>query len=309
MNHSAGGSAPGHRVDVEIRWAANHLSAAGVESPRVDAEWLLADALGVDRGRLLLVDAVPDDVRARFRRAVAQRAERIPLQHITGTAAFGPAELAVGPGVFTPRPETEFLAQWAVAALSGGSVTHVVDLCSGSGALAIAVALLVPSVRVTAVERSPQAVEWLSRNVDEAGADVAGRVSVVRADVTDAELMRELIVPATVDVVVANPPYVPEGSTISPEVTHDPHDAVFGGADGMAVIVPMLPVIAEMLRPGGLVGIEHDETTSVSVLTAMASTGQFVDVRAHDDLTGRPRFATARRADGRACDTRGKMAG
>lgn len=301
------GSVPVHRVDVEIRWAADCLAAAGVDSPRADAEWLLADVLDVDRGRLLLIDVMPDDARSRFRRAVALRSDRIPLQHITGTAAFGPAELAVGPGVFTPRPETEFLAQWAAGELSGGSAAHVVDLCSGSGALAIAVALLVPSVRVTAVERSPQAVEWLRRNVDEV--DVAGRVSVVCADVTDAERMREFIAPATADIVVANPPYVPEGSAISPEVTHDPHDAVFAGADGMAVIVPMLPVIAEILRPGGLVGIEHDETTSSSVLTAIASTRQFADLRAHDDLTGRPRFATARRADGRAWETRGKMAG
>ena len=309
MSQPDGGSVGARPVAAELRWAAQRLAEAGVDSPRADAEWLLCDALGCDRGRLLLVDAVSDNARARFHHAVAQRAERIPLQHITGTAAFGPVDLSVGPGVFTPRPETEFLADWAARALADTAGTQLVDLCSGSGALAIAVATLVPSVRVTAVEYSPRALHWLRRNVDAAAADIAARISVCCADVTDAEQMGELIGPAGVDVVVANPPYVPDGHTIAPEVAHDPPEAVFAGPDGMTVIEPMVPIVADLLRPGGYVGIEHDDTTSVSVLTALESTGQFVDVRAHADLAGRLRFATGRRADGRTPQARGKMAG
>ncbi|MDL9946047.1 peptide chain release factor N(5)-glutamine methyltransferase [Gordonia sp. ABSL11-1] len=290
---SAGQPSP-IRVDDELAWARDRLHAAGIDSARSDAEWLLADVLGVERGRLVILDDLDPTARSRFRTAVDSRCARIPLQHIVGTAAFGPAELAVGPGVFTPRPETEFLAEWAADAAHGSSAPVIVDLCSGSGALAIAIASIVPGADVTAVERSPSALEWLSRNV--AAAEEHGvAVTVLPADVTDAGRMADAFPGGTVDIVVANPPYVPEGADVAPEVAHDPPEAVFAGADGMSVIVPMLTVVADMLRAGGVVGIEHDESTSPAVTTALAATGHFADIRARDDLTGRPRFVTARR--------------
>ncbi|MYR06091.1 peptide chain release factor N(5)-glutamine methyltransferase [Gordonia sp. SID5947] len=284
-------------VESELSWATQVLGQAGIDSARGDAEWLLAAVLGIDRGRLLVADGLDDDTRARFRALVARRTMRIPLQHIVGTAAFGPAELAVGPGVFIPRPETELLAEWAVGigARAGGTAT-IVDLCSGSGALAIAIATMLPTARLWAVERSPAALEWLRRNVASAPPGVADRITVVAADVTDVEQMRIGLPWGSVDVVVANPPYVPQAATVSPEVAHDPADAVFGGADGMSVITPMLPIIAELLMPGGAMGVEHDDTTSAAVLAAVESVGVFDDVRARDDLAGRPRFVTARRA-------------
>lgn len=287
---------PETSVADELSWAQRTLADAGIESSRADAEWLLAATLDVDRGRLLVLDGIDAAAAADFRVAVRRRASRVPLQHIIGTAAFGPAELAVGPGVFTPRPETEFLAEWATRHLSAEPApSTVVDLCSGSGALAVAIALLVPTARVYAVERSAEALIWLRRNVNACPSAVSDRITVVSGDVTDAAAMRAALPAGTVDVVVANPPYVPLNTDVSAEVAHDPADAVYGGADGMSVIIPMLPVIAELLRPGGVTGIEHDETTSVAVLAAVRATDAFDDVAPRDDLTGRPRFVTARR--------------
>ncbi|MEE3848716.1 peptide chain release factor N(5)-glutamine methyltransferase [Gordonia sp. LSe1-13] len=309
MNRAGGPSGDGHRADAEIRWAQQALAAAGVDTARTDAEWLLAAALGVDRGRLLIVDTVDDAARARFHDAVQRRARRVPLQHIIGTAPFGPVELEVGPGVFTPRPETEFLAEWAARSLEGSGPARVVDLCSGSGALAIAVATMAPTAQVTAVERSPDALMWLRRNVERTPPAVAERISVIAADVTDVDRMCAIIPDRSVDVVVSNPPYVPEGGVISPEVAHDPHEAVFAGDDGMSVITPMLVVIGRMLRPDGVVGIEHDETTAAAVLAGLGASGQFLDMLTRADLAGRPRFATARRAPDLSADPRGRMAG
>ncbi|MFW0784221.1 peptide chain release factor N(5)-glutamine methyltransferase [Gordonia sp. CPCC 206044] len=300
------GAADLYRVDAELSWARDRLTLAGIDSPGSDAEWLLADALTVERGRLVLVDGLDEVQRSRFRAAVEQRAQRIPLQHIVGTAAFGPGELAVGPGVFVPRPETEFLAEWAQAQTRTTVEPVIVDLCSGSGALAIALAVLVPAARVYAVERSPDALEWLRHNVAASDA-VADRITVVDADVTDPAQMSAVGLDGTVDVVVANPPYVPLDAEVSPEVAHDPAEAVFGGVDGMAVIVPMMPIVASLLAPGGVVGVEHDDTTSAQVVAAIDGLGEFADVRAHRDLAGRPRFVTARRVPG-VRDGRGRMA-
>ncbi|NED66813.1 peptide chain release factor N(5)-glutamine methyltransferase, partial [Streptomyces sp. SID10244] len=154
---------------------------------------------------LLIVDGLDQATRDRFRGLVDRRARRIPLQHIVGATSFGPAELVVGPGVFVPRPETEFLAEWAVGIADGAGIVTVVDLCSGSGALAIAVATMLPNARVWAVERSPEALEWLRRNVASAPPQVRDRIAVVAADVTDAAQMHATLPAGSVDVVVANP--------------------------------------------------------------------------------------------------------
>lgn len=283
-------------VSGELRAGTTRLAAAGIDSPRRDAEWLMAHVLGIDAGRLVLVDTIDDAAARAFRTAIERRAQRIPLQHIVGTAAFGPIELDVGPGVFIPRPETEYLLEWAVDRLRerpGPAIAA--DFCSGSGALAIGVAAMSPETRVVAVEADEDALVWLRRNVTGATAVIGSRVEVIAADVTDPEQIADAVPVGSVSVLVTNPPYVPLDAAIGPEVAHDPARAVFGGADGMSVIEPIVPVIARTLAPGGVVGIEHDDTTADAVAACLRAHGDFEDVTRHADLTGRPRFVTARR--------------
>ncbi|MEU8610234.1 peptide chain release factor N(5)-glutamine methyltransferase [Actinoplanes sp. NPDC048791] len=263
------------------------LAGAGVSSPRVDAELLAAHVLGVGRGRLLLIDTVRGDEASRFTGLVEQRAQRIPLQHLLGTAAFRHLELAVGEGVFVPRPETELLAGWGIEHTAPGAT--VVDLCSGTGAIACSVADEAAPGRVIAVERSPAALEYLRRN-----AAAFPVVRVVPGDVTDPGLLADCR--GMVDVLLCNPPYVPDGTAVPPEVAdHDPAEAVFGGADGLVVIRPVIALAAALLRPGGVLGIEHDDVHAAAVPELLRADGRFTEVAAHQDLTGRPRYATARR--------------
>ncbi|HEY0002795.1 MAG TPA: peptide chain release factor N(5)-glutamine methyltransferase [Actinoplanes sp.] len=267
--------------------AATELAASGVESPRVDAELLAAHVLDVPRGRLFLIDELRPAELDRFTALVAERARRIPLQHLLGTAAFRHLELAVGDGVFVPRPETELLAGWGIERTAPGAT--VVDLCSGTGAIALAVADEARPARVFAVERSPSALPFLRRNA----AGFPG-VRVVDGDVTDPELLADLR--GEVDVLLCNPPYVPAGTAVPPEVAdHDPPDAVFGGADGLTVIRPVIALAAALLRPGGSAGIEHDDGHGAAVPELLRADGRFTEVTAHRDLAGRPRFTTARR--------------
>jgi release factor glutamine methyltransferase len=262
------------------------LAQAGIGSARIDAELLAAHLAGTDRGRLALLDTPDPGFFDRFAEAVAARARRTPLQHITGTAPFGPVHVAVGPGVFTPRPETEALLEWALAQpLPRDAV--MLDLCTGSGALAIALASQRPEARVVAVDDDVDALAYAERNTDHT------TVRLVRGDVTDDGLLPELN--GRVDLVVANPPYIPAGSALEPEVAqYDPAHALFGGADGMAVIAPLVVRAARWLKPGGLLAVEHDDTTSEATARIIIEVGVFVDVTAHCDLTGRPRFVTAR---------------
>jgi release factor glutamine methyltransferase len=262
------------------------LTEAGVGSPRTDAELLAAHAAGIERGRLAFADTGPE-FQARYDGLVAQRAKRIPLQHLTGTAAFGPVTVRVGPGVFIPRPETESLLEWALGQpLSAGAV--IVDLCTGSGALALALSKAWPDSRVVAVDDSEVALGYARRNTS------GTPVELMQADVTAPGLLTELV--GEVDLIVANPPYIPDGAELEPEVAeHDPPHALFGGPDGMAVINGIVGLAGRLLRDGGRCAIEHDDTTSARTVEAFTRTGQFVDVTPRRDLTGRPRFVTATR--------------
>jgi release factor glutamine methyltransferase len=276
------------RVSAAVGRAAGELAAAGVPSPRADAELLAAHVLGVSRGRLALVDGLDPAQLARFERLVDRRAARVPLQHLTGAVGFGRIALAVGPGVFVPRPETELLAQWAVH--TGGSV--VVDLGSGSGALALAIANELPAARVYAVERSPAALGWLRRNAAARAAAGDRPVEVVAGDATDPTVLAAL--DGTVDLVVCNPPYVPDGVPVPPEVAdHDPREAVFAGPDGSPPARPAVARAAALLRPGGRLGMEHHDTHADAVAGLLRE--RFTQIANHRDLTGRPRYVTARR--------------
>ncbi|MEU4793364.1 peptide chain release factor N(5)-glutamine methyltransferase [Micromonospora tulbaghiae] len=290
------------RPSLVINRVARALAAAGVEAPRAEAEQLAAYVLEVPRGRLALADGFTPAQRDRLDALVGRRLTREPLQHLLGSAGFRHLELAVGPGVFVPRPETELLAGWGIERAREYAAPLVVDLCSGSGAIALAVAQEVPAARVVAVERSPAALAWLRRNA--AGRAAAGDrpIEVVAADVTDPDLLADLA--GQVDVLLCNPPYVPRSVTVPPEVAgHDPDEAVFGGVDGLDVIRPVVDRAAALLRPGGAIGIEHDDTHASAVPALLRGDGRYDRVAEHRDLAGRPRWASAsRRADGTHAD-------
>jgi release factor glutamine methyltransferase len=267
--------------------AAALLAEAGIDSARCDAEQLAAHLAGTDRGRLTLLESPGDEFFERYRDVVAARSRRVPLQHLIGTVAFGPIELHVGPGVFIPRPETEAMLAWATAQhLAARPV--IVDLCTGSGALALALARHRPAARIIGIDDSDAALDYARRNAE------GTTVELVHADVTAPDLLPEL--DGRVDLVVANPPYVPDNVLLEPEVAqHDPHHAVFGGPDGMAMIAAVVHLAGRWLRPGGLFAVEHDDTTSSRTLELVESTGLFEGARVWQDLAGRPRFVTARR--------------
>lgn len=267
--------------------AAALLAEAGIDSARCDAEELAAHVAGAERGWLTLIESIDDEFLVRYHDVIAARSRRVPLQHLTGMAPFGPVVLHVGPGVFIPRPETEVILEWATAQRLPAAAV-IVDLCTGSGALAVALARRWPAARVVGIDDADAALDFARRNVE------GTAVELVRADVTTPGLLPEL--DGRVDLVVANPPYVPDGVPLEPEVAqHDPAHAVFGGPDGMAVIPAVVGLAGRWLRPGGLFAVEHDDTTSSRTVELMQSTRLFDDVRARQDLTGRPRFVTALR--------------
>jgi release factor glutamine methyltransferase len=266
------------------------LAAAEVASPRFDAESLAAHVLGVPRGRLVLHPRIDPTAARALRALVARRARREPLQHLLGTAVLGPVEVAVGPGVFTPRPETELLLEWGHAAVEDVASPLVVDLCTGSGALALAIASVRPDATVHAVEIDPDALVWARRNIDAHG----GRVVLHAADVRDPDLLADLA--GHVDLVVCNPPYVPDATPVPPEVrAGDPAVAVFGGPDGLAIFPAVAARAVALLRPGGAFAVENDDTHADAVPVLLRALPELVDVAEHTDLNGRPRYATAHR--------------
>ncbi|MFY1636579.1 peptide chain release factor N(5)-glutamine methyltransferase [Solwaraspora sp. WMMB335] len=271
------------------------LARAGVASARGDAELIAAAVLKIPRGRLALSSGFNHIDLDRFDELVSRRAAREPLQYLTGSAPFRYLELAVGPGVFVPRPETELLAGAGIDALRAGGGGLLIDLCSGSGAIALSAAHEVPVARVVAVERSAASLSWLRRNARRRAEAGDRPIEVVAGDVTDPQLLAGLSGQA--DVVLCNPPYVPAGTPVPPEVAgHDPDDAVFGGPDGLVVIRPVIRLAATLLRPGGVFGIEHDDSHAAAVAGLIAADARFTKVTSHRDLADRHRYVTADRA-------------
>lgn len=284
------------------------LEAGGVESARNDAEILLSHVTGVSRALVALTARPAPEQLAAFRRMVEARATRVPLQHLTGRAGFRYVDLEVGPGVFVPRPETELLAGWAISAaqlvldqrrvesMAGSSTAEhegsgpvVVDLCTGSGAIALAIVHEVPSATVHAVELDEGAYGWAQRNLAGTGVDLRlGDAADSFADLDGA-----------VDVVVSNPPYIPleAWESVAPEVRdHDPELALWSGADGLDAIRAIEQTAWRLLKPGGVVGFEHADAQGQSAPAVFSRSGHpWTDVRDHPDLAARPRFVTARK--------------
>ena len=269
------------------------LAAAGVPDPEVDAELLLGHVLGLSRGgvqaRLVVGGTLSETDAATLESLVRRRERREPLQHLTGRAAFRSLDLAVGPGVFVPRPETEQVVQLAIDALRATAEPEpiAIDLGSGSGAIALAMATEVPHARVWAVENSPAAFPWTRRNVEAVGAP---NLELVFGDLATA--LAELDGRAAV--VISNPPYVPAGELPrDPEVRmHDPEAALYGGPDGLDVVRVLSTRAAELLHPGGLLVIEHAETQSAPIAAILAADG-WRAIAHHRDLTSRDRATTA----------------
>lgn len=277
------------RLALQRREWASTLAAGGVESPEFDVNLLLSHVTGRSLGNLALLEQLSDEQAMQMDTLVASRAARVPLQHLTGQAYFRHVALEVGPGVFVPRPETELLAGWAIAACAGIEAPVVVDLCTGSGAIAKAVADEVPDAQVYAVELDEAAYDWAERNLRGTGVDLR------QGDM--AEAFGEL--EGTVDVVVCNPPYIPLDAweTVAPEARdHDPHLALFSGQDGHDALRVLERRAARLLRIGGVVGAEHADAQGVSAPEVFTVARRWSEVRDHRDLAGRPRFLTARLA-------------
>lgn len=264
-----------------LRSAVAQLEGAGVPSPRTDAELLWECAQG-------------DELR--FADLLIKRASRIPVQHLTGIAYFRYLELFVGPGVFIPRPETELLAQVAIDELKNSAKKIAVELCAGSGAIAIAMATEVADSEIYAVEKSFDAFTWLHRNVEKFAGKIQAnnsKVTIIHGDATEVGKLAELI--GTVDVVVSNPPYIPDAMVPrEPEVRdHDPHLALFGGTDGFDVARGVIGVAQQLLVPHGFFGMEHADVQGESVKELLIGWNEVID---HNDYNHLPRYVTARLA-------------
>jgi release factor glutamine methyltransferase len=281
----------------EIALATARLAEAGVESPRADTELIAAHVHGVKRGELHTVPDTAFD--ATFWADIARRANREPLQHITGHAYFRYLDLSVGPGVFVPRPETEVMTGWAIDRLREMDVAEpvAVDLGTGSGAIALSIAQEVPRARVHAVEGDPLARGWAERNITRyVDPNTAGRVLLHPGDFTRGlrDLPELAALAVAVDLVVSNPPYIPVGSQVPPEVgEYDPPAALWSGADGLDAMRSVERVARQLLRPGGQLAVEHGWQQGAAVYWIFSEEAGWRDTRNHRDLANRDRFVTA----------------
>ncbi|MEJ7635168.1 peptide chain release factor N(5)-glutamine methyltransferase [Aeromicrobium sp.] len=264
--------------------ATETLQVAGVASPRHDAETLLSHVTGVPRGSLISRAKPNGNQRDAFLELVGARARRFPLQHLTGSTGFRYVDIEVGPGVFVPRPETEVLAGWAVDHAKTLTQPVVVELCAGAGAIALSIVHEVPAATVHAVELDESAFEWAQRNLVGTGVDL--RLGDMADAFTDLD--------GTVDVVVANPPYIPLDAweSVAPEARdHDPALALWSGDDGLDAMRVVEQTAWRLLKPGGVVGAEHADVQGESAPAVFSD--RWAAVRDHQDLAQRPRYVTA----------------
>jgi len=282
------------KLSAALQETSRSFAEAGIESNQADAEILLAYVLGISRGELsslLVLDSefTPEQLE-QFRLLAGKRAERFPLQHLTGVAAFRNIELEVGPGVFVPRFETEVLVGKALEVLKTREIENpiVVDLATGSGAIALSIAVEFPSAKVHAVELSEDALEYTRKNF----AKFSPKSDLRQGDLADA--FEDLT--GQVDVVTANPPYIPDQMIpIYPEVhLHDPKLALYGGVDGLDIVRSVERTAKRLLRPGGSLFIEHADMQGEAVRAILLATG-WQDVATHQDLAGRDRLVSATR--------------
>ena len=272
-----------------LRGGKEQLAAAGY--PEVDAEHLLAHVLGISRMELHnpvtvenAINAIGDTtvIEETFWKLLDRRSAHEPLQYLTGTAYFRYLELQVGPGVLVPRPESELLVEAVLKNIEGreGAVS-VVDLGAGSGALTLAIATEAPNTHLIAVEKDPAAIEWLRKNVSR----IDESVRILESDVEDA------LDGVKCDVVIANPPYIPNGQELPLDVAeHEPSIALFGGPDGMELPRRFINAAARLLKSGGFLAIEHHESQPAAIAEVMEAA--FDQITSHNDLVGRPRFTT-----------------
>ena len=273
-----------------LRDAKSHLSESGIS--QVDAEYLLAHVLGISRMDLhnpVLVERVLSEVsesevfQEQFLNLMERRINHEPLQYLTGVAPFRYLEVAVGPGVLVPRPESELLVDAVLTHIKNlPSPVSIIDLGAGSGALALAIATEAPGSRVIAVEKSPEAIYWLKKNVSV----IADNVRVVEGDVA------EVLPGVKCDVVIANPPYIPDAQELPRDVIgFEPHAALFGGPSGMELPRIFIKAAARLLKPAGVLVIEHTENQAAAIASELAS--DFLSITLHDDLVARPRWTSA----------------
>ena len=278
-------------ISEALELATDKFSAAGVLSPSVDAELLGCFILETTRSELTLLaisnEIFPENKLVDFLEAVGRREKRVPLQHITGLAPFRHLELEVGPGVFIPRPETEQLVDLAMHKISDISNPVIVDLCTGSGAIAISISTEVPGSNVYAVELSQDAFAFLTRNYQRYGLDPR---TLRNENLTTA--FEELA--SSVDLVVSNPPYIPDAAVpIDLEVKlHDPSLALYGGVDGLDVIRQISTRAMHLLRPGGYLVLEHAHTQAPAISELLLTQG-WQEVVSASDLTGKDRMISA----------------
>jgi release factor glutamine methyltransferase len=279
-----------------LRGAKERLSSAGINE--IDAEHLFAYVVGVSRmdlhNPIKLEEALKSlgdfgVIEDTFAKLISRRANHEPLQYLTGVAYFRHLEIEVGPGVLVPRPESELLVDAVLTHIEnlsdrGGEIS-VIDLGAGSGALALAIATEAPKSRVIAVEKSPEAIYWLKKNV----AAISENVRVVESDVTDA------LPGIKCDIVIANPPYIPDSQPLPRDVAeHEPHIALYGGVTGMEMPALFIAAASRLLKSGGVLAIEHTEAQGADISSLLAK--DFTEVSLHKDLTDRPRWTSAVRA-------------
>lgn len=263
------------------------LASANIENPRLDAQLLLSELLQISRTELLLQSEVSVEQATIFNNQIKQRCEHRPIQYITGVAYFRYLTLRVGEGVLIPRPETEELVSGVIEKINAADrPITLIDLGSGSGAIALSVAYEIPNIKVIAVENSEAALLWLKKNTEL----VAPHVEIILADVND------FVVAKKVDFVTANPPYLPDAEILPKDVEDfEPSVALRGGADGMEIPNQFILCAARVLKNGGYFAIEHGEQQGA--LIKIALNYYFTEVVVHYDLLGRPRWTSATRND------------